>query len=139
MARTLPRPISTSTTWPALFHRLAHAGRRVAATALPPMMVLLGALLAWDLFVRWTEAKPYLVPSPQAVWRRWWGDLGFFYGEGLVTMQEAIGGLVLGGGLALLVAVIVAHCRPLERGVLPVAIAVKVTPVVAVAPLFTIW
>ncbi|MER3420710.1 MAG: ABC transporter permease [Chloroflexota bacterium] len=119
--------------------RPAHALRRTAATAVPPAVVLLGALLAWELFVRLSGAKPYLVPAPGAVWRRWWGDLGFFYGEGLVTVQEAAGGLALGGGLALLAAVIVAHWRALERGVLPVAIAVKVTPVVAVAPLFTIW
>jgi ABC-type nitrate/sulfonate/bicarbonate transport system permease component len=117
----------------------ARALRRTVATALPPAVVLLGALLAWDLFVRLSGAKPYLVPSPQAVWQRWWGDLGFFYGEGLITVQEAVGGLALGGGLALLAAVVVAHSRALERGVLPVAIAVKVTPVVAVAPLFTIW
>ncbi len=137
MDRTLPRPAFAA--WRTSAPRLAHALQRAVGTALPPVVVLLSVLLAWDLFVRWSGAKPYLVPSPGAVWRRWWGDLGFFYGEGLVTVQEAAGGLALGGGLALLVAVVVAHWRALERGVLPVAIAVKVTPVVAVAPLFTIW
>jgi ABC-type nitrate/sulfonate/bicarbonate transport system permease component len=96
-------------------------------------------VLAWWLYVRISGVKPYLVPSPEAVFRRWWGDAGFFYGEGLVTMTEALAGLALGGGLALLLAVVLAHSRPLERGVLPVAIALKVTPIVAIAPLFTIW
>ncbi len=115
---------------------------RVRATigaTTPAVIVVAVTLLAWDLWVRLRDVKPYIMPSPEAVWSRWSGDLPFFYREGLVTIQEAIAGLALGGGIAVLLAAIVAHSRPLERGVLPVAIAVKVTPVVAVAPLFTIW
>ncbi len=112
---------------------------RGVSSAAPPLTVLILTILAWDLYVRLRDIKPYIMPSPLAVWQRWTGDLGFFYGEGLVTMREAAGGLVLGGGIAVALAAVVAHSRPLERGVLPVAIAVKVTPVVAVAPLFTIW
>lgn len=108
-------------------------------SVLAPALVFGVMLLAWELYVRLSGVKPYLVPSPAAVFQRWWGDLGFFYGEGWVTVGEALAGLALGGGVALLVAVLLAHSRALERGVLPVAIALKVTPIVAVAPLFTIW
>ncbi|MGH2603806.1 MAG: ABC transporter permease, partial [Dehalococcoidia bacterium] len=45
----------------------------------------------------------------------------------------------LGGGLAFAVGVVLAHSRTIERSVLPWAIALKVTPIVAVAPMFTIW
>ncbi len=119
-----------------------HAGRRAGAVAgavLPPLLVLAIGVAAWEAYVRISGVKPYLLPAPAAVWGRWWGDLGFFYGEGLVTMLEALAGLVVGGGLALALAVALAHSRPLERGIMPVAIALKVTPIVAVAPLFTIW
>jgi NitT/TauT family transport system permease protein len=34
---------------------------------------------------------------------------------------------------------VLAYSRPLERSVLPWAIALKMTPIVAVAPMFTIW
>lgn len=112
---------------------------RALGTALPPAIVLALGVAAWGAYVRVSGVKPYLAPSPEAVLRRWWGDAGFFYGEGLVTVGEAVGGLTLGGGLALVIATLLAHSRALERGVLPVAIALKVTPVVAVAPLFTIW
>jgi NitT/TauT family transport system permease protein len=113
--------------------------RRLLASALPPAIVVAVLVGAWDLYVRISGVKPYLVPSPEAVFRRWAGDLGFFYGEGWTTVQEAVGGLAIGGGLAVLLAVLLAHSRLLERGVLPVAIALKVTPIVAIAPLFTIW
>jgi ABC-type nitrate/sulfonate/bicarbonate transport system permease component len=109
------------------------------SAALPPLVVLVLGVAAWWLYVRLSGVKPYLVPAPETVFRRWWGDPGFFYGEGMVTVSEALCGLALGGGLALAAAVLLAHSRPLERGVLPVAIGLKVTPIVAVAPLFTIW
>jgi len=137
MARAVPARISVESR-----PRTHHNGRRIRRTlgaVAPPVAVLVLLVVAWWLYVRISGVKPYLVPPPGAVFERWWGDLGYFYGEGLVTVGEAIGGLALGGGLALTLAVVLAHSRPLERGVLPVAIALKVTPIVAVAPLFTIW
>jgi len=66
-------------------------------------------------------------------------DPAYFYRQGLVTAFEALLGLALGGGCAFAVGIVMAHSRALERGVLPWAIALKVTPIVAVAPMFTIW
>ncbi len=137
MERVLPT--RTDTNHPAPSLGVWPAAGRLAATALPPALVFAVGVLAWGLYVRLSGVKPYLLPPPQAVWWRWAGDLGFFYGEGMITTLEALGGLALGGGLALLLAVPLAYSRPLERGILPVAIALKVTPIVAVAPLFTIW
>ena len=113
--------------------------RRLLRSTLPPAAMMALAIAMWGIYVRVSGVKPYLLPPPGAVWRRWFGDLDFFYRQGMVTMAEALGGLALGGGLALLLAVALAHSRPLERAVLPIAIALKVTPIVAVAPLFTIW
>ena len=109
------------------------------ALALPPLLLALVAVAGWAVYVRVSGVKPYLLPSPAAVFGRWWGDLAYFYGEGLTTLTEALAGLAVGGGLALAAGILLAHSRALERAILPVAIAVKVTPVVAVAPLFTIW
>lgn len=137
MSRALLTPVSlTRSTRPA---RLRRAAARVVWNVLPPAAVVAAIVVVWGLWVRLSGVKPYLLPAPQVVGRRWWGDLGFFYGEGLVTVLEAVAGLAVGGGLALMLGVALAHSRPLERGVLPVAIALKMTPIVAVAPLFTIW
>ena len=46
---------------------------------------------------------------------------------------------MLGTGVALAAATVMAHSRTLERALLPLAVLVKVTPIVAVAPLFVIW
>ena len=113
--------------------------RGMFGAVLPPAAVVSVMIVAWAVYVRLSGVKPYLVPAPDTVFARWTGDLSFFYGEGWTTLQEALAGLALGGGLAVLLATVLAHSRLLERGVLPVAVALKVTPIVAIAPLFTIW
>jgi NitT/TauT family transport system permease protein len=58
---------------------------------------------------------------------------------GWASLTEALGGLAIGAGAAFLLAVVMAHSRPLERALYPLALLVKVTPIIAVAPLFIIW
>lgn len=113
--------------------------RRWLGLVLPPVLTVVAIVVAWQLYVTLRDVPEYLVPGPGAVASRLLEDPGYFYSEGLVTITEALLGLGLGGGLALALAVALAHSRALERSVLPVAIALKVTPIVAVAPMFTIW
>lgn len=113
--------------------------KRAAITGLPPLFLLALAIGVWWAYVLLADVKPYLAPSPEQVARRWMSGLSFFYGEGWVTLQEALGGLLIGGGAALALAVLLAHSRLLERAVMPVAVALKMTPVVAIAPMLTIW
>ncbi|MGD9890338.1 MAG: ABC transporter permease [Dehalococcoidia bacterium] len=113
--------------------------RRWIAQVFAPLLVLTVMLAAWQTYVSVTDAPEYLVPGPGAVAQRILDEPGYFYREGLVTTMEAMLGLALGGSLAFAVGVVLAYSRPLERSVLPWAIALKMTPIVAVAPMFTIW
>ncbi|MBI2165567.1 MAG: ABC transporter permease [Chloroflexi bacterium] len=105
----------------------------------PPLVTLTVAGLVWEIWTRVRDVPPYIVPAPSLILTRLSGDPGFFAREGLVTTVEALGGFALGSGVALLGATLMAHSRFMERSLLPLAILVKVTPVVAVAPLFVIW
>jgi NitT/TauT family transport system permease protein len=105
-----------------------------------PTVALLGAvLLGWELAVRLWQVPTYLLPGPSAVAARLVGDPSFFAREGLVTLGEALGGLIIGGVLALGAGLMMAQWRWLERALLPVAVVAKVTPVVVIAPLFVLW
>lgn len=110
------------------------------ATHWLPAAILLGLVaLAWELAVRASGWPSYLMPAPSLVLARWWEGLPFFLSQGAVTLGEALGGLAIGGGGALLCGAAMAHWRPLERALLPLAIMVKVTPIVTLAPLFVLW
>ena len=106
---------------------------------LPTVALLSAVLLVWELAVRLMQVPNFLLPAPSAVTARLVGDPWFFVREGLVTLGEALGGLVIGGVLAFVAGLLMARWRWLERALLPVAIVAKVTPVVVVAPLFVLW
>jgi NitT/TauT family transport system permease protein len=106
---------------------------------LPTVAFLTVVLAGWELAVRIWQVPAFLLPAPSAVATRLAGDPLFFGREGLVTLGEALGGLVIGGALALGTGLLMAQWRWLERALLPVAVVAKVTPVVVVAPLFVLW
>lgn len=113
--------------------------RDIAAVVLPPAIAGLLALVAWEAWVSLRDVPEYLVPTPSAVAAALRDDPGRFAGAGWTTLQHALGGLALGAGGAFVLGVAMAHSRLVERTLYPYAILVKVTPVVAVAPLIIIW
>ncbi len=119
--------------------RLAPALREALLLLAPStitLAVLLGILQAWSSLAK---VPPYILPAPSAVLQRLFADPAFYLQEGLISLGEAMAGLVLGGSVAVGLGILMAHWRALERGLFPLAILVKVTPVVALAPLFIIW
>jgi NitT/TauT family transport system permease protein len=106
---------------------------------LPPLVAGAIAAAAWELWVELDHVSEFIMPPPSAVADALFSDLGFFAREGLRTFTVAIAGLAIGAGAAILLAIAMAHSTTLEHALLPIAIAVKVTPIVALAPLFIIW
>ncbi len=106
---------------------------------LPPIIALSVAGAIWEVWTRLASVPTYIVPAPSKVLDRLTGDLLFFAGEGMVTLAEALAGFALGTLVALVGATLMTQSRFIERSLLPLAILVKVTPVVAIAPLFVIW
>jgi NitT/TauT family transport system permease protein len=96
-------------------------------------------LLVWEAWVKLRHIKPYIVPAPTSVARDLLDDPSLYIVEGLKTLEGAMLGFAVGALVALVLATIMAQARYLERSIFPLAILVKVTPIVAVAPLLTIW
>ncbi len=114
-------------------------GRMTLPYALPPLLAALLLALAWELWVEINNTSEFTLPRASSVAKALFTDIGFFAREGLRTFSVSIAGLAIGTVAALLLASVMAHSRMLERAILPIAIMVKVTPIVAVAPLFVIW
>ena len=112
---------------------------RFARRAALPLVALLTLGVAWEVAVRLSGVADYLVPTPSAVGARLFDDLGYFLFHGLITLVEALGGFAMGSIVAVMAAGVMAHSRLFERTVYPVALLIKVTPIVAIAPLFVIW
>lgn len=119
--------------------RALPSGQQLLSTMLPPLAAVVTVLVLWEVWVQWRDIAPYLVPAPSAVVEALFGQPGRYVGAARISLGHALGGLALGSGAAFALAVAMAHSRTFERAVYPIAILVKVTPVVAVAPLFIIW
>jgi NitT/TauT family transport system permease protein len=93
-------------------------------------------VMAWQGAVLFFHVPEYLLPAPSAAARQL--DVGLL-GHAWTTLTEAFLGFLLANLLAFVTAVAFVYCPPLERSVFPFAIALKTTPLVALAPLLVIW
>ena len=112
--------------------------RAITHYALPPAIALAALLAVWEIWVRWRDVAIIVAPAPSDVITRFFEDPRFFWGEGGYTLYEATLGLLLGSAVAIALAVLIAHSSLAERSLFPLAIALKVTPLVAIAPVLVI-
>lgn len=120
-------------------HRRPSAARRIAGSIAPPLVAVGLVLLAWESYVSWKGDDQYILVAPSVIVQTLFGDLAFYVSHGQTTALEALLGLGLGGAMAFVAAALMSQFRTLERALLPIAVLVKVTPMVAIAPLFIIW
>ncbi len=109
------------------------------AWIIPPLTALVLAAIAVEIWVRVDDVSIWLMPRPSTVIENFFAEFPRYFGEGMRTLGVSLGGLALGTAAAVLLAAGVAHSQILERAVLPIAIMVKVTPVVAFIPLLIVW
>ena len=112
---------------------------RLASDILIAALALAAVAGILEIWVRAADVPVYLFPAPSAVLARLAGDPAFFALEAAVTVIEATFGFLIGVSAAFVVGALMAHSRFLERALYPLAVLVKLTPIVAVAPLFTLW
>ncbi|MFP4344208.1 MAG: ABC transporter permease [Anaerolineales bacterium] len=104
------------------------------------VLLILGAALGgWELLVHLREIPVYILPAPSVVLRALLANPAPYLEAALVTAGEALAGLALGLAVGIATAILITYWVRLERGVLALAILVKATPMVAIAPLLVIW
>jgi NitT/TauT family transport system permease protein len=115
--------------------RLARASETVTA----PLLVGVSFLLLWQVLVTVNQVPAYLVPSPLLIAQTLVRDWALLSTSLLATLQVTGAALllavVLGAGLSMLFV----QSRLIEAALLPYAVILQVTPLVAIAPLIIIW
>lgn len=112
---------------------------RLLATGLLPALLVLALLVAWEVSVRAASVPVYVLPAPSQIAPRLISHAPNLATQGAITLAEALLGFALGCGVSLVAAAAMVHSPVLERSLLPIAILLKVTPMVAIAPLLVIW
>lgn len=118
--------------------RIRAAGRTFVWYVLPPAAAFALVLAFWEFYIAWKDVHIIVMPAPSDVAGRFFEDPRFFWREALWTLYEATLGLALGSIAAIVLAAVMAHSRLVERTVFPLAVVIKVTPLVAIAPVLVI-
>lgn len=104
-----------------------------------PFLAAIALLLGWEAACRLLHVPIYFLPPPSAVAASLIERAPVLAGSALQTFLMAAQALLVatlvGGGLALAVSL----NRAAEQAVRPLAVALQVTPVIAIAPLVLIW
>jgi len=109
------------------------------APILAPAALIALLLGAWEAACRLLDIPAYFLPPPSAVACSLVADAATLAGSALNTLAMALAALLVAAAVAFALALASALSRTLERAVRPLAVALQVTPVVAVAPLVAIW
>jgi NitT/TauT family transport system permease protein len=105
---------------------------------LPALLVLAAGIAAWE-WVFSPLAGKFLLPKPSAIATTLWHNSHVLWSAGWFTFKEALGGFVIGSGLAIVVALAFARWRRLGSALMPYAIATNAIPIIAFAPITNAW
>jgi NitT/TauT family transport system permease protein len=105
----------------------------------PSILIFLFGLVLWEAVVRVFDIKGFLLPKPTAIATAFSEEWRFISGAAWVTLQEAVGGFLIGSALGVVIALATARWKLAAEGALPLAIAINSAPIVALAPIFNAW
>lgn len=93
------------------------------------MLVVLGAAWQWG-----SKAMPYLLPPLSAVGDTLASHFSYYVDNAGITLRESVIGLAIAFVAASLLAVVTSEVAVIRRAVMPIAVVLNVTPLVAIAP-----
>jgi hypothetical protein len=108
---------------------------RALTVAASPMIVL----AAWFVIARAGMVPPYFLPPPKAVFLAFAGNPNSFLMHTAVTASEAFVGYVLGNTLGVATAILLFRYQWVRGLSLPWITGLQAIPIVALAPLLSIW
>jgi NitT/TauT family transport system permease protein len=105
------------------------------------LLSLVLLLVSWQFLVVIGEYERFILPGPIDVWRqlRLVASSGLLLRHALFTLSEVIPGLLLGAFVALPLGYLLTKSPLAERLISPYLIASQAIPIIAIAPLLTIW
>lgn len=104
-----------------------------------PLVSLVLLLVIWQGAVTIFEIKPFILPSPELVFRLIADRYGLLLHHSFITTYETVAGFLLSALIGIPIAAAVATWRWVERMLYPLLVASQTVPKVAIAPLFIVW
>lgn len=104
-----------------------------------PLLVAVLVLGAWEVLVRVREVPVFVLPPPSAIWAALVADAPVLGASLWLTLTVTLQAFALAVVSGMALAVLFSQSRTVAAALYPYAVALQVTPVVAIAPLVVIW
>jgi NitT/TauT family transport system permease protein len=122
--------------------RLVRAGRTIRHY-LPAVVVFVAGIAVWELLIRTFEVRAFILPAPSSIAAalvdNWGAGRWPLFASAQATLLEAVGGLVIGTSVGVVIALAVSRWANARDAVLPFAVAANAIPIIAIAPIFNAW
>ncbi len=113
--------------------------KRHAASAMRPLVTLLGLVAVWFAVSKISGTPAYLLPDPQSVAVALCSQWHLLLWSTITTLTETLLGLLIGTTLGSLVALGMVFSPLLQRWLMPLLLLSQAIPVFALAPLLVLW
>ena len=104
-----------------------------------PILFFFGLMFVWQLSVSLFHIKEYILPAPTTIVRAFFSDWRSLLKHTGITALESFTGFLLANVVGLVLASLLSNSESLKKAIMPYAIALKTTPIVAFAPILVIW
>lgn len=113
---------------------MSPAGRARLAQVLPPVVLFVGLLVVWEVWVQVGRVATYLLPRPSAIGEQLERQREIIWAATKISGTNALLGLLLGAALGVLMALLSSRFSALRSMIAPVAAAANALPLIAVTP-----
>ncbi len=96
-------------------------------------------LVVWELLIHVFDIKWYLLPPPTMIIGSIYSNFFSLMSSLAITLKVTLTALAMSVIISLCVAIIFYFSRIIEKTMMPITVVLQVTPIIAIAPLISIW
>ena len=119
--------------------RVPPRANATVAALWPPLTLLIGLLLVWQVYALRAVGDPQVLPTPAAVYAALVGQRDLLWHHTLVTLAETLIGFGVSLATGLALAALIDLSPLLRRAVYPVLVTSQTIPIITLAPLLVFW
>ena len=102
-------------------------------------LIILSFLILWEMLFHILDIKWYLLPPPTMILESIISNFSSLMGSLAITIKVTLTALAASVFISLCMAIIFYFSRIIERSMMPITVILQVTPIIAIAPLISIW
>ena len=103
------------------------------------IIVILSLFILWEVLFHALNLRWYLLPPPSMIIGSIQSNFFSLMGSLAVTLQVTLTALIASVVISVCLAIIFYFSKFVERSMMPITVVLQVTPIIAIAPLISIW